>query len=530
MESRSRGLLHHREDWVTGGSWIGNGPLRLLMVIAFGLLGLTLAGIGCDGDEGNVGADTGGGGVAVEESPGNYPPVPAGGGNEAPTETAIVDGVPWMPQVPPGQWANTMTCVVTSYYMVRSHLLGMSASQQDYAALVSWAAANDPLGRDWRSGNGPASGLRFDAITSWINDYDGDQVVGDVRGITVEELIEELRAGRPVVVFGKTQTGNNAPSETFSSYGTNHAMVVVGVEPGYVYINDPGRSAPDNAQYRKFTWESFYSFWGSTGGQLAVRLRRFSSPAACGDGNITGAEECDGTNLNGESCASLGYNGGTLSCSSACTFDVGGCYNVQCGNGVQEAGEECDGSDLGGVSCADLGYQSGQLGCTSQCDYDTSSCEGQLQVSIHTDPALNTWTDSFTVEPDCTCSASNSDCHALYVARVTTVIGNTANMEFQKVTGGGPSTTVSYWIAVGAETYPSCTDVGAYVVRTQGQWSSSQDVLQVPVSVWPSQADFDSAACGESKRLFIITGGGGGYENEKLWFQKQAVTFTKTCN
>jgi cysteine-rich repeat protein len=50
----------------------------------------------------------------------------------------------------------------------------------------------------------------------------------------------------------------------------------------------------------------------------------------CGDEflNIQGpqnVEMCDGRNLNNRSCFSLGFQGGTLSCTSECTFDTSAC-------------------------------------------------------------------------------------------------------------------------------------------------------------------------------------------------------------
>lgn len=48
------------------------------------------------------------------------------------------------------------------------------------------------------------------------------------------------------------------------------------------------------------------------------------SEALCGDGFIDAGEECDGANLNGESCQSQGFTSGTLACSS-CAFDTSGC-------------------------------------------------------------------------------------------------------------------------------------------------------------------------------------------------------------
>jgi hypothetical protein len=50
-----------------------------------------------------------------------------------------------------------------------------------------------------------------------------------------------------------------------------------------------------------------------------------------------------------------------------------------CGNEIIEQGEQCDGSNLGGVSCESLGFFGGNLGCYSaghanQCQFDTSGC------------------------------------------------------------------------------------------------------------------------------------------------------------
>ena len=47
---------------------------------------------------------------------------------------------------------------------------------------------------------------------------------------------------------------------------------------------------------------------------------------ACGDGIVRlGVEDCDGSDLNGQTCASRGLPSGTLKCSSTCTFDTSGC-------------------------------------------------------------------------------------------------------------------------------------------------------------------------------------------------------------
>lgn len=45
----------------------------------------------------------------------------------------------------------------------------------------------------------------------------------------------------------------------------------------------------------------------------------------CGDGVIQTGESCDGSNLNGQSCSTQGFFGGTLSCNSNCTFNTSAC-------------------------------------------------------------------------------------------------------------------------------------------------------------------------------------------------------------
>jgi len=100
-----------------------------------------------------------------------------------------------------------------------------------------------------------------------------------------------------------------------------------------------------------------------------------SECSSCGDGVITFDEPCDGANLNGQSCTSFGFDSGTLSCDSGCSFNTASCVSIgdSCGNNVIEAGEECDGADLNGQSCTSRGFDSGNLRCTG-CAFNTASC------------------------------------------------------------------------------------------------------------------------------------------------------------
>ena len=45
-----------------------------------------------------------------------------------------------------------------------------------------------------------------------------------------------------------------------------------------------------------------------------------------------------------------------------------------CGNGIVESGEQCDGSNLAGQTCIGLGYDGGTLSCNQDCTFNTSQC------------------------------------------------------------------------------------------------------------------------------------------------------------
>ncbi len=98
----------------------------------------------------------------------------------------------------------------------------------------------------------------------------------------------------------------------------------------------------------------------------------------CGDDKIGAGESCDGSELGGASCHSLGYTSGTLSCSDQCLFDVSDCTGfVDCGNGQLDSDEQCDGEDLNNQTCETRGLGDGILSCDPvTCQYDTSGCEG----------------------------------------------------------------------------------------------------------------------------------------------------------
>lgn len=60
-------------------------------------------------------------------------------------------------------------------------------------------------------------------------------------------------------------------------------------------------------------------------GTCAGDLATCEAAPVCGDGLVAGDEDCDVGNLNGETCVTQGFAGGTLAC-SFCAFDTSDCY------------------------------------------------------------------------------------------------------------------------------------------------------------------------------------------------------------
>ena len=148
--------------------------------------------------------------------------------------------------------------------------------------------------------------------------------------------------------------------------------------------------------------------------EAAFRVRRgiLFTPASaeCGNGVRETGEACDGPDLGGFTCGTLGFKSGTLSCNDQCRLDTSQCVaDSVCGNGVLEAGEECDngssnsdttpdacrttckrafcgdgvidsfedceGKNLNGETCLTLGYDGGSLKCDTEfCEFDDEKC------------------------------------------------------------------------------------------------------------------------------------------------------------
>lgn len=70
----------------------------------------------------------------------------------------------------------------------------------------------------------------------------------------------------------------------------------------------------------------------------AVTVELVATVPGCGDGVVVSGEQCDTSDFSGASCASLGFSGGILSCTSACTLNTSACTASLLGGGGNGGG------------------------------------------------------------------------------------------------------------------------------------------------------------------------------------------------
>jgi cysteine-rich repeat protein len=138
---------------------------------------------------------------------------------------------------------------------------------------------------------------------------------------------------------------------------------------------DPGEQC-DGADLGGLTCVTLgYSQPGNLQCTVQCKLETGSCLAVCDGAKVEPGEACDGNFLNGHSCTDFGFtNPAGLTCLPDCSgVDPAGCH-ATCGNNVVEKGEVCDGNLLNGHSCVELGYVNpAGLKCTA-CAVDGSGC------------------------------------------------------------------------------------------------------------------------------------------------------------
>jgi len=116
-----------------------------------------------------------------------------------------------------------------------------------------------------------------------------------------------------------------------------------------------------------------------SGNSAACPINMFMPDGTYCTGGTCSGGVCTGCTPNcaGKECGSDGC-GGTCppGCNAEETCNNGVCVaSVVCGNNDAETGEVCDGTDLNGQTCQGLGYDGGTLSCSADChSFNTSRC------------------------------------------------------------------------------------------------------------------------------------------------------------
>lgn len=188
---------------------------------------------------------------------------------------------------------------------------------------------------------------------------------------------------------------------------------------------------------------------------------------------------------------------------------------------------ECRGDDLYrvGPECAAAFVGTCEFGCSD------GACDAPPDCGVRTIPGVGEWTPWFATNTDCDCTVDVPNCHSLYQLRIASVDveQNLAEIEVRKVdTSAGPSVDVAYWVVV-SSLAPSCSELTGQVDRSSGTWPAGVSPLSLTIPIWPSQDAFATAAPEARVNLAVITGGGGGYETERIWWSPEPLSFVKEC-
>lgn len=125
-----------------------------------------------------------------------------------------------------------------------------------------------------------------------------------------------------------------------------------------------------------FSWVAWMTAAGSAfWGRMATAQDMKASQEEDAEDSV---HDCEGEDLKGQSCRTLGFTGGVLRCNAHYEFDFSGC--TKCGNRVVEPGEDCEPSRPLSSTCEQQGFPGGTLQCRADCTFDVSNCSKWLKL------------------------------------------------------------------------------------------------------------------------------------------------------
>lgn len=171
--------------------------------------------------------------VAFAQQSSNYPP--------------MLLPVPWLCQVPPGDWNNTKNCGQTCSAMLGGYFKGFTPASSAITNENKWLATRFKDSRYTTSANGYYTHFNDgrNSLGVLLKEYYG--LNSTVRnGSNITDVLKELNAGRPVIVGVKISGG-----KVVSSGGVAHWALAVGwnARDGKIILNDPGTNSGRQIQY-----------------------------------------------------------------------------------------------------------------------------------------------------------------------------------------------------------------------------------------------------------------------------------------
>jgi hypothetical protein len=168
--------------------------------------------------------------------------------------------VKFAPQVPPGDWAKTMSCGPASLNLGCAYIWGATPDQVTYIRAINKYLGKTDIDNCLPGGTSTSDLERAGrAVNGCPNTYRAS-------GWTLARLRQELDAGRPVVVAVKA---GYLPNRGYS-YTGGHFVLVVGYNDSSIIAHDVGTSG---GAYKYYSNSAFGSAMGYFGGAVVVPRR-----------------------------------------------------------------------------------------------------------------------------------------------------------------------------------------------------------------------------------------------------------------
>ncbi len=167
----------------------------------------------------------------------------------------FVLSVPFIAQVPPGDWGNTKNCGQACAVMLGGYFNGGTVAPWVITAENSWLAnyTGDSRYRNancWYTGGG-----RLGAYRELLRQFHGLQSAA-YNGRTIDDVLNEVTRGLPVIVGERISDGWIVPSG-----GVSHWALVIGWN-GNVILHNPGSSG---GAYNWISQSVFEQSWAQDG-------------------------------------------------------------------------------------------------------------------------------------------------------------------------------------------------------------------------------------------------------------------------